>query len=143
MELVLVIKQDKAGHNNLEQSCERKSDYSDFLIEFLVYCYILFWKVELLENNSLLFFVLNMNPYDFSIRNDAFSKNIKERFLMMKVSKKYVRYVYEVLFDWNKGPNIDLNLQKRRIKLYLLFDSKTEHINVSFQLPFYSVILKT
>ena len=53
MELVLVIKQDKAGHNNLEQrqdkaghnnleqSCERKSDYSDFLVEFLVYCYIL------------------------------------------------------------------------------------------------------
>lgn len=99
MELVLVIKQDKAGHNNLEQSCERKSDYSDFLIEFLVYCYILLWKVELLENNSLLFFVLNMNPYDFSVRNDVFSTGIKNKFLMFKVTKKYVRYVYEVLFD--------------------------------------------
>ena len=37
MELVLVIKQDKAGHNNLEQSCERKSDYSDFLVEFVLF----------------------------------------------------------------------------------------------------------
>ena len=99
MELVLVIKQDKAGHNNLEQSCERKSDYSDFLVEFLVYCYILLWKVELLENNSLLFFVLNMNPYGFSVRNDVFSTDIKDKFLMLKVTKKYVRYVYEVLFD--------------------------------------------
>ena len=50
-----MIKQDKAGHNNLEQSCERKSDYSDFLIEFLVFCYFLLRIVELLENNSLLF----------------------------------------------------------------------------------------
>ena len=37
-ELNLIIKKDKAGHNNLEQSCERKSDYSDFLIDFLVVC---------------------------------------------------------------------------------------------------------
>ena len=37
MELFLVIKQDKAGHNNLEQSCERKSDYSDFLVEFVLF----------------------------------------------------------------------------------------------------------
>ena len=40
-----------------------------------------------------------MNPYDFSIRNDVFSTGIKDKLLMFKVTKKYVRYVYEVLFD--------------------------------------------
>ena len=40
-----------------------------------------------------------MNPYGFSVRNDVFSTDIKDKFLMLKVTKKYMRYVYEVLFD--------------------------------------------
>lgn len=55
-ELMLMTTQENAGHNNLEYSCEHKSDYSNFLLDFLVFVFFVF-HVELLKKQNFVVFL--------------------------------------------------------------------------------------
>ena len=61
-----------------------------------------------------------MNRDRIQINNCLMDRGLKNKLLLLKTTKEYRTYLYEVLFDSNEGLIIDPNLQKKKTNWLLI-----------------------